>query len=105
MESPVRTHKRNKAVESLEKNLSQSINLTPGRLSFGHDYNGPLTMRLSDLSSTHTETYLTSPHPMRQSEIPRHPSAKKEKAVRTLSNLKSNLLQLEQKLTVARNQL
>lgn len=54
MERGLRTHRRNKAVESLDKNMHQSFNFNIGKLSFGHDYNGPLTLRLSDLSSTHT---------------------------------------------------
>jgi hypothetical protein len=61
MDSPVRTHKRNKAVSSLEKNSqAQNINLNVGRLSFGHEYNGPLTLRLSDVSSIHTEAFIPS---------------------------------------------
>lgn len=41
----MRTHKRNKAFESLESSLNHSTQL--GRLSFGVEYNGPLTLRLS----------------------------------------------------------
>jgi len=45
-------HRRNHAASSLEKNnFHQNINLGMERLSLGHEYNGPLTMRLSDIGS------------------------------------------------------
>lgn len=94
-----KTHKRNRAEESLDN----SFTLSPyrNRLSCGPDYIGPLTLRISDLSTTvalsdpksqtnNTKTFLSSSLTLQQ---PR------------LDNLKNCLKQMEEKLSTARQQL
>jgi hypothetical protein len=98
MDSSVRTHKRNLAASSLEKNnQAQNINLNVGRLSFGHDYNGPLTLRVSDDSSMHTETFI--PSASFSTKVEWSPKFLYERIIEKQpmksSNLKDNLRQLE----------
>ena len=45
-----RTHKRNRAEETLDINLCMTSN--PGRLTMGAEYSGPLTLRLDDCQNT-----------------------------------------------------
>lgn len=86
-----KTHKRNRAEESLDT----SFTLSPyrNRLSCGPDYSGPLTLRISDLSTTvalsdpkaqtnNTKTFLSSSLNL-ASQQP------------ALSNLKNSLRQME----------
>ncbi len=95
MEGSPHKHKRTIAQDFLTKSLSQSIelNLSLNRYSLSSDHPGPLTLRL-----THLEHPNHTPPDMKKSSIQERPS-------RTISNLRNNLLQLEEKLSQAQRQL
>jgi hypothetical protein len=97
MEGSPHKHKRTIAQDFLTKSLSQSIelNLSLNRYSFSTDHNGPLTLRVTHHSGPEEQPN----DKMKKSSIQDRPTS------RAISNLKTNLLQLEQKLSQAHRQL
>lgn len=95
MEGSSHKHKRTVA-QDMSRSLNQSIDLHLGRLSCPTDYSGPLTLRVTHAQGQEEEG--TRLDKMKKSSI-------QERPVSRASFLKNSLVQLEQKLTLARRQL
>lgn len=95
MEGSSHKHKRT-AAQDMSRGLNQSIDFNLGRLSCPADYSGPLTLRVTHAHGQEEEG--TRLDKMKKSSIQERPASR-------ASLLKHSLLQLEQKLTLARRQL